>query len=258
MQIRPLQAFAINPQLGMKGSVVNIPIEVNDMAQTLPRNFDNMSTIQIKLKRHITHQTNYMYESIRPKSVCDALKHLVKTPLYRKYNIDIDQKYLNMYERQTNKTIEFIIDGNDAVTFENDITDDVTNCYLNTTENSTDEEDDDEVMIVDRNKEAASHHIQVIAPGQNKNPVPWHMQPDIEELSFPRIYGGVPFTSVGQISYADRAKSEARRYDRRSCVPTKVLYMAKKKLELACISNINVCLRKKKGWGRVDCCRRSS
>lgn len=107
-------------------------------------------------------------------------------------------------------------------------------------------------MMVDRNKEAAyTYYVEVIAPGQNNKPVPWHVQPDLEEFSFPRIYGGAPFSPIGQISYADRAKSGARRYDRRSCRTTKVV-MAKNKLELACISNINVCLRGKKYGNTVD------
>lgn len=66
MQIKAKMSHAINPQLGLKGSVVNIPVEINDMINVLPRSFDNMQTIQIKLKRYIEHSTDYMYETIRP------------------------------------------------------------------------------------------------------------------------------------------------------------------------------------------------
>lgn len=50
MQIKVLQPFAINPQLSLKESIVNIPVEINKMINILPRSFDEMSTIQIKLK----------------------------------------------------------------------------------------------------------------------------------------------------------------------------------------------------------------
>ena len=60
MQIRPLKRYALNPQIGMKGSVVNIMIDL-DMLQVLPRNFDAMATVQVKLKRHLDHKSYYMY-----------------------------------------------------------------------------------------------------------------------------------------------------------------------------------------------------
>ena len=95
MQIRALKSFALNPQLGLKGSVVNIPIEINDILQVLPRKFDNMATIQVKLKRHMLHSSDYMFETIRPAVVCEALKHLQNTPLYLKYQIKIDNHFFS-------------------------------------------------------------------------------------------------------------------------------------------------------------------
>ncbi|KAJ8678080.1 hypothetical protein QAD02_013867 [Eretmocerus hayati] len=39
MQINPLLPFAINPQLSLAGSIVNISVDINDMLQILPRNY---------------------------------------------------------------------------------------------------------------------------------------------------------------------------------------------------------------------------
>ncbi|CAH1395674.1 unnamed protein product [Nezara viridula] len=58
--MRPLKAFAINPQLGVKDSVVNIPIDIGECLHTLPRSFNEMATIQLQLKRHILHKTYYI------------------------------------------------------------------------------------------------------------------------------------------------------------------------------------------------------
>lgn len=47
----------------MKGSVVNISIEINAFLQVLPKGFNEMSTVQLKLKRHVSHTTDYMFET---------------------------------------------------------------------------------------------------------------------------------------------------------------------------------------------------
>ncbi len=79
MQIRQLKSYLINARLGIKGSVVNIPIDINDILQILPRYFDVPTT-----------QT-YMFWKYNSAIMCDALRYLIKTPLYKKYNITIDE-----------------------------------------------------------------------------------------------------------------------------------------------------------------------
>lgn len=76
MQLRDLMPYALNPQIGIKGSVVNIPVEIPEMVQTLPRLPNQMQTIQLKLKRRLDHQTSYKFESISPYATCKALKYL--------------------------------------------------------------------------------------------------------------------------------------------------------------------------------------
>lgn len=44
MQIKALQPYAINPQLSLKGSIVNLPVEINEMINVLPRTFDVYNT----------------------------------------------------------------------------------------------------------------------------------------------------------------------------------------------------------------------
>lgn len=43
MEIPSLKRYSLNPQVGMKGSVVNVVVEVN--LEVLPRSFDNMATV---------------------------------------------------------------------------------------------------------------------------------------------------------------------------------------------------------------------
>ncbi|GBM80454.1 ATP-dependent DNA helicase PIF1 [Araneus ventricosus] len=254
MQLRPLKAYALNPQIGMKGSVVNIPIDIDDMVQVLPRAFDNLATIQIKLKRHVMHKSNYLFETVRPVAVCDALDYLVQTPLYREHNITIDKSYFKRYADQDIKnTVDFIVDEKDreyseetSHLLDNVFIKDFLPENVNFDEDSDGEmEVDEEVMLIDRNKETVEN-VQVIAPGQGKLPVPWHAVTDIDELCFPKIYCGHKFKTPPKFSYADRVKFETRHRDRRACVPARLLFMAKKKLEMTCLSSINMCLRKTK------------
>lgn len=113
MQIRAIKPYAFNSHLGLKGSVVNIMIEVNTVLDILPRKFNEMNTIQIKLKRHITHKSDYMFETIRPGVICEALNHLINTPLYKKHEIKIDENFFKRYENNNDDVIEFIIEDTD-------------------------------------------------------------------------------------------------------------------------------------------------
>lgn len=86
-----------------------------------------------------------------------------------------------------------------------------------------------------------------IAPGQNKTPVPLFADPKAEELSFPEIYCGIirKFDPALKVTYTDIAKSEIRRYDRRACVPTKLLYSFKKSYMEKLRSAVQIHLRKR-------------
>ena len=249
MQIRALKSFALNPQLGLKGSVVNIPIEINDILQVLPRKFDNMATIQVKLKRHMLHSSDYMFETIRPAVVCEALKYLQNTPLYLKYQIKIDNHFFQRYDGKYDEKINFIIDKSDISGDEElqSIASPIISKKHNEDIGFEDIECDEEVLVMDRNLQLDAD-IKVTAPGQGKKPVPWHVIEDLDELTFPTIFGGHSFniSKETKLTYTDRAKSECRRRDRRSCKPTRLLYMAKKKLEKTCTASINICLRKTK------------
>lgn len=105
--------------------------------------------------------------------------------------------------------------------------------------------DIDEVLLFDQNYENAQNSILLMAPGQGKKPLPWLNYPNIDELCFPKIFGGRVFNTNNE-SYTSRTKSQLRRADRRSCDPTRVLFMAKEKLERECFNNVYTCLRKTK------------
>lgn len=105
------------------------------------------------------------------------------------------------------------------------------------------ENDIDEVLLLDENFENTMNSMLLMAPGQGKKPLPWLIQPNIDEFCFPRIFGGRSFNTNNE-TYTIRAKSELQRADRRSCEATRVLYLAKRKLEHECFNNVYTNMRK--------------
>ncbi|KAK9812967.1 hypothetical protein WJX72_006602 [[Myrmecia] bisecta] len=64
-------------QLGCKGAVINVPADTARTQVVLPRLLDELDTVALKLKRQLKYKGHYMYESVRPRKVMEALKWLV-------------------------------------------------------------------------------------------------------------------------------------------------------------------------------------
>lgn len=114
MQIRPLMPNSLNPQLGLKGSVVNIPVEVPEMINSLPRTFDNMDTVQVKLKRHINHRSDYMFETVRPWKLRQVMEYLDEKELYKKLGITLKEEFIRELEIQN--IVNFVVNPTDLMT----------------------------------------------------------------------------------------------------------------------------------------------
>jgi len=100
-------------------------------------------------------------------------------------------------------------------------------------------------LIYSEEISSASPYGTQIAPGEGRRPIPFYLDKAAEELSFPTIYCGYERQTKDNLSYTDIAKSELRRYDRRACIPTKVLYAFKKSFNEKVRSAVQVCFRKK-------------
>jgi len=95
MQIRSLGA---ERQSQLKGNVINVENDLDICAKTIPRNFQESCTIQIKLMRRLRDSRPYMYETIRPFAVYKAAKYLQTTPLYQQYNVQLSEEW-NSYDQ---------------------------------------------------------------------------------------------------------------------------------------------------------------
>ena len=84
-----IRSLGYSKQFGLKGNLVNVPMNVDTNVSILPRTFSDTQTIQLKLMRQMKNKNAFMYETIRPKVVHTAVKYLVEQELYKNEGIVI-------------------------------------------------------------------------------------------------------------------------------------------------------------------------
>jgi hypothetical protein len=216
MQIRPL---GVDLQKGLKGAVVNVPIDIDTNVSVIPRNINEHHTIAVSLMRKMEYKNPYIYEVVRPNKILAAAKYLCKTPLYKEHQIGIS-KIWSLKDQNT---------------------------YID--EDSSSEQDQENILNPGglQTMICCEDNFNVkFAPGEGKTPISMLYDTDSEELSFPSIYCGHKRNTPNFISYNDIAKSEARRSDRRCCNVTKMFYTYKKMELLRLKNNISLFCRQTK------------
>ncbi|OXA57943.1 Myosin-3 [Folsomia candida] len=201
-----IRSLGSDRQYGIRGGVVNVPNDMDIVAKVIPRRFDETSTVQVQLKRRMSYKHPFMFQTIRPHKVFHAANYLVRTELYRKENVFLSSDWANC----STDTVQYIVNPNDA------------------TESNTDIESIEELSISDKPQTEDNDApltetlmqdqlIMAVAPGEGTRPLSLLMDLDAEELSFPSIYCGIKrkFNPDANLSYADIAKSELRRFDPR-------------------------------------------
>ena len=74
------------------GSICNVPLDTNSIANTLPQGADSNGIIMVKLKRKLVYRGHVYFEAVRPDMVRSALQYLkINNPLYSDIIIDIGQ-----------------------------------------------------------------------------------------------------------------------------------------------------------------------
>ena len=68
----------------IKGTICNIPIQVDSICETLPRTIDDSNILFIKLKRKLSFKSHVFSEAVRPDYVFQLLNYLKSVnPLYK-------------------------------------------------------------------------------------------------------------------------------------------------------------------------------
>jgi hypothetical protein len=98
-QIYQLKGYG---QYGIRGSIVNVPANLDLIQNVLPHLPHDSSIIAIYLKRKLEYKSIYMSGFVRPNIVMKALFDLCKTPLYENANISIKEDWKDVMDSLIN------------------------------------------------------------------------------------------------------------------------------------------------------------
>ncbi|GFY10453.1 helitron_like_N domain-containing protein [Trichonephila clavipes] len=222
MQIRRLRH--VLGQFGIYGQVINVPIEVNTMVNSLPRNIDDDHSITVHIKRKKIHKSNYLCGIVNKRKIKAWLQHLKDSPLYTSYGITVDDSFFNGQD-----------DIQDEIIYDEDGDNDI-----------SEQIPIDESLVAQQQTLMWNDEMYLtIAPGEGNVPVSLLFDEHAEELSFPQIYLGQfrTFRDGVNVTSFMMATSELRRSDRRGVTPQHLLYMAMKIMRIRIRDSLSIAFK---------------
>ena len=84
-----LVKLRIQQQAGLKGSVVNVPSNINKITTLLPRSDLLEHTIIVNLKRKLSYNHAYIKAYVRPAVIQAGLQYLLQQPLYKEHGASL-------------------------------------------------------------------------------------------------------------------------------------------------------------------------
>lgn len=219
MQFRRLRY--VEGQYGITGQVINVPVDINNMVQTLPRNLDDDYCINVHIKKRLIQKSSLLHGLVKKRVVKDWLDYLVDTPLYKHYNIKISQ--------------DFLAELNDESENPDIVLDDFAEPI----------EIGDSLIAEQHTVLWSEDDYLQIAPGVKKRLISLLFDSHVEELSFPAIYYGQfrEFKDGINCKAYSIATSELRRSDRRGVTPRHLLFLAMKIMRLRMSESISVAFK---------------
>ncbi|KAH7948973.1 hypothetical protein HPB49_003657 [Dermacentor silvarum] len=203
-------------QCGIVGPFVNVPVEVDTMVKSLPRNIHEDHAINVHIKRKILNKASYLSGVVKKSHLKPWLDVLCRSALYRYLGITLDASSLDALP--DDDAFQLLEDSVETITQCPEVHNTVDVCVaLNALEQSV--VWDEELYLG-------------IAPGEHRQPLSILYYERAEELSFPQIYLGEPRPVKAEVHSTPftYATSEIRRKYRRGVSPHHMLFMAMKVL----------------------------
>ena len=249
-------------QKGLRGNVVNVPVDVMETVKLLPRSFSATETIQVNFMRRMNYNQAYLSDQVRPRSVVLALQDLANSDLFRKLGIELDLEYIRRHQ-SLRELVDYIVDPNEnqrVDSEEEEENDDLDLGVIHRVQKLYDENDDDNqdnegdpnqqllpTMLLNDDERAGNQVSIRIAPGQHALPISYMHDDYAEEATFLKIFGGhIVIERINQrVTLQGRCKSYFRNYDRRCAtnIPY-IFYMYRKLMCQKLLSAINISLKK--------------
>lgn len=195
-------------QCGLKGQIVNVPIQCETIVSALPRSMDDTYTIQLHLKRKMEYNHDYMCETFRPNLVLKIFNHLKATPLYRQYNVCLSDDWRRFEHYSEDDTELFVVSESDIPVAEELALDQSSNQSNSNSVQNVDEN----IGCEDTLLNSMPIESLTLAPGEGQVPLSLLLDPHAEELSFPLVFFGRARDLKVKISYNKIVKSALKHY----------------------------------------------
>ena len=204
------------------GQVINMPVDVDNMVNQLPRQLDDDYCINVNIKRQLIHKSSYLSDHVKKRELKVWLNYLVNQPLYKFHNIKIEWEN---FDRNCEQSVDEVDERLEEALVEE----------IDGSGNEVDH------LIAQQHTVLWDECCTLdVAPAANSRPMNIIYNSFAEELSFPEIYLGVGryFPPELNVTSYMIANSELRRADRRGAKPEHILYMAMKILRLRVVDCI--------------------
>jgi hypothetical protein len=222
-------------QLKITGNVVNVPADVNNTVNMLPRLSHETGTIKVQLKRRLQYKSSALSLNIRPHKVMQAAAWLINTSsLYQEQGITLDQTWLTSIEPKTvsdnycNENTNISGNNLDTGTPEDEWSEDEEEIPAGVTDSMLTPPD----FVDDSEKQ----EIYNFAPAEGNRPLSIFRDQHSEEMPYPGIFLGQKRTDDKQrlksVYYSEICKSELRRSDRRAAMCVENIFFKAKKLQM--------------------------
>ncbi len=200
-QIWQLQGYG---QYNIKGSIINVPSNINFIQSIFPRLPRDEATIGLSLKRKMEYKSPYLTCNVHPNLIMLALHDLFNTPLYENVGITIHLHLLDMStsSMQTNTNVSCDVDDDES-------------CDHNNEDKFEEEQEDILTYTMMQNILSSKQiydyfeNVVTIAPSQDFKPLGLFQDPHCEELNFPILFFGQHHSNQGiKMSYQMIAQLE--------------------------------------------------
>jgi hypothetical protein len=166
-------------QLGLTGSIINVPVQMDVVQIALPQSMDGTLTIAVALKRRLQYKNAYQTGKVRVNIVMRALQQLCSRSLYKAENISI------------NKQWSFVLEQSNHNCIDNENSDHGSDMDI-----ESDNEKSTETLVHGFIESQCIYDLQdkiiEVAPAEGKRPLGIFKDKFAEEMNFPTLFFGDP------------------------------------------------------------------
>ena len=249
-------------QLKISGNVVNVPADMINTVNMLPRLPLETGTIKVNLKRRLQYKSSALSLNVRSHKVVQAVQWLVdNSSLYGEEGITFNDTWL-----ESTPDLLLTVEQGHVETNVKDLSDVHCDTLSNNTQSTLEEEDqwsedeaetpagvtDTMLTALDFVTDTERQYILNVAPGEGSRPMSIFRDKYSEELAYPGIFLGQKrpdnANRLTDVHYSEICKSELRRSDRRAAMCVENIFFKAKKLQMKILlGQCQTALRKCKG-----------